>query len=327
MDMNVFLGALPRQDGVYFKPNFELDTTVPVLTKRLANYGGLIKTIATDDKFIYVGGQVANKIFVYDKESFQKVGETPAIAVGSSIINVVKVDANNIYAGVANGALSKAYIFDKITYQLVGDTGTYGGNIASLDVDDSSIYVGGNTTNKVFKYDKITFQKVGESTTLMNINSLIVDGEVVYAVDNSTPAHTVAVLDKNTLTLIGRTSNYAGTINVIASDEYYIYVAGDTTAKILIHDKATLSLVHSIPIATSIPYLTIDEHYIYVSVSGKVNIISKDTFKTIGTIDDYGGTIYSIAVSDDYICIGGNTMFAPLVVRFGYKINGYRKVD
>ena len=112
------------------------------------SYGSDIKSIATDDTYVYVcGGSTVKK---YLKSDLSYVGETPSGASG----NTMAIDDTHIYIG-GYGKIVKKYLKSDLSY--IGETPDYGGSIFSMAIDETFVYVGGGPTpyrvRKYFKSD------------------------------------------------------------------------------------------------------------------------------------------------------------------------------
>ena len=91
----------------------------------------------------------------------------------------------------------------------LNNSGGYGGDIYSIAVDDTHIYVGG------------------------------------YG--SSSSARVVRKYLKSNLSYIGATPSYGGTIRSIAVDDTYIYVGGDVTQTVRKYLKSNLSYIGATP--------------------------------------------------------------------------------
>ena len=74
-------------------------------------YGGDIRSIASDDNYLYVGGSTTQKVYKLNKSDLSKVAES--IDYGGSIISIT-ADDNYLYVG--GSTTNKVYKLSKVAY-------------------------------------------------------------------------------------------------------------------------------------------------------------------------------------------------------------------
>ena len=140
------------------------------------DYGGVIRSITSDDNYLYVGGQTTKKVYKLNKSNLNKVSES--IDYGGTIYSIASDDD---YLYVGGGTTQKVYKLNKSDLSKVSESIDYGGTIRSITSDDDYLYVGGQTTRKVYKLNKSNLNKVSESINYGgNIYSIASDDDYLY---------------------------------------------------------------------------------------------------------------------------------------------------
>ena len=144
-----------------------------------------------------------------------KFGETQVtkIMLGGEEVWKYGEDELYIYAGGRNTQTVRKYLKSDMSY--IGETVSYGGNIYSLVIDDTHIYVGG-IMQKVSKYLKSDMSYVGETGVSYGgyIYTIAMDDTYIYVGGATT--NRVRKYLKSDLSYIGETESYGGTIYSIA---------------------------------------------------------------------------------------------------------------
>jgi peptidase E len=74
-------------------------------------YGGNIRSITSDDNYLYVGGDTTRKVYKLNKSDLSKVAES--IGYGGNIYSIAS-DDNYLYVG--GGTTNKVYKLNKVAY-------------------------------------------------------------------------------------------------------------------------------------------------------------------------------------------------------------------
>lgn len=206
------------------------------------DFGGYISTIAIDDTYIYVGGG-AERVKKYLKSDLSYIGQSPMYGNSGDPIQSIAIDDTYIYAG---GYAEKVSKYLKSDLSHIGDTYYYGGSIQSIAIDDTHIYVGGYITRTVRKYLKNDLSYVGETPNYGGeINTIAIDDTHIYVGGATT--NTVRKYLKSDLSFVGETENYGGFIYSIVVYDNYLYVGGYATQRVRKYLKTDLSYVAESP--------------------------------------------------------------------------------
>ncbi len=119
-----------------------------------ASYGGSIRSITSDDNFLYVGGGSTRKVWKLNKSDLSKVSES--MDYGGNIRSITS-DDNFLYVG--GDTTNKVWKLNKLDLSKVSESIDYGGAILSITSDDNHIYVGGAGTQRVYKLSKVAYIK------------------------------------------------------------------------------------------------------------------------------------------------------------------------
>ncbi len=278
------------------------------------NYGGTIRSIASDDNYLYVGGTSTQRVYKLNKSDLSKVSES--INYGGTIYSITS-DDDYLYVG---GTTRKIYKLNKSDLSKVSESIDYGGTIYSITSDNNYLYVGGSTTQRVYKLNKSDLSKVSESIDYDGtIYSITSDDNYLYV--GGTTTQRVYKLNKSDLSKVSESIDYGGTIYSITSDNNYLYVGGLTTRKIYKLNKSDLSKVsESIDYGGTIYSITSDDNYLYVGggTIQRVYKLNKSDLSKVSKSINYGGTIYSITSDDNYLYVGGGTGKVYKLIRVAY---------
>jgi len=273
-----------------------------VFSAESESYGGSIRSITSDDNFLYVGGSTTQRVYKLDKSDLSKVSES--IDYGGAIYSITSDDD---YLYVGGSTTQKVYKLNKSDLSKVAESESYGGSIYSITSDDDYLYVAGSTTQRVYKLNKSDLSKVSESIDYGGaIYSITSDDNFVYVGGYT---RKVWKLSKSDLSKVGESESYGNFIQFITSDDNFIYVGGDTR-KVWKLSKSDLSKVsESIDYGGTIYSITYDDDYLYVGggTTQRVWKLDKSDLSKVSESIDYGGSIYSITSDDDYLYVAGST--------------------
>ena len=219
-------------NGIKDQLGLDLDLTK---VKESISYGGVIRSITSDDNYLYVGGETTQKVYKLNKSDLTKVKESISY---DGCINSITSDDNYLYVGGIT--TQKVYKLNKSDLSKVAESIDYGGSIRSITSDDDYLYVGGFTTQKVWKLRKSDLSKVAESIDYGGaILSITSDDNYVYVGGSD---QKVRKLRKSDLNKVAESIDYGGAIYSITFDDDYLYVGG-ATRKVWKLNKSDLSKV------------------------------------------------------------------------------------
>ena len=133
--------------GTFNGPNPSFNQANMPFVDNTTSYGGVIRSITTNNGFIYVGGETNQTVQKYYESNLALVGNTANY--GGTILSVTTNNGFIYVGGSTNQTVQKYY---ESNLALVGNTVSYGGDIFSLTTNNGFIYVGGHTNRTVQKY-------------------------------------------------------------------------------------------------------------------------------------------------------------------------------
>lgn len=309
------LGQIKGDDGNYYIPITGGEGKYTSVASD--DYGGTVQAIAVDKNYVFFGGVTGNKIIKLDKHSFQKLGE---IGTGGTV-NFIGQDDDFIYfANIASGTYNvrKAR---KTNLDIVADSPTGVGYGKHIAVDKDFIYT--SYVNRVQKLAKSNLSIVATKEDLSGLGAFVEDGLYIYiSSDNK-----VYKLNKSDLSVSATSSALGDSLYSFTVDDTYIY-AGCRDGKVYKLNKSNLSLATSSVnfyngrIESMIDY----NGYIYAAGYNIIKI-DKSNLSKVGTMDVYGGTIYTLAQDELFIYVGGATVQKVRQMRKEPMIMGLRRVD
>ena len=302
-----------------------------VFSAESESYGGSIRSITSDDNFLYVGGSTTQRVYKLDKSDLSKVSES--IDYGGAIYSITSDDD---YLYVGGSTTQKVYKLNKSDLSKVAESESYGGTIYSITSDDDYLYVAGSTTQRVWKLTKVVYihpyapasldlkeemifsdKSIDYLGTIYSITS---DDDYLYVggfTDNLSDTRAVWKLDKN-LNKLAESRDYGG-IYSIAVDDNYVYVGGgkryvgDPNPKVWKLAKSNLnkvreSIEYGIGTEGYIYSIAVDDNYVYIGGSPNQRVwkLNKSDLSKVAESIDYGGTIYSIVSDDNFLYVGGH---------------------
>lgn len=329
--------------------NTEVETFIPVteakgvsLISDVATSSGIGSTnhLIIDERCVYFPDQSSKKIYVFDKNSLAKIGETSTQS-GSSYSTVI--DSDYIY--YADMTAKKVIKFDKVTFAKIGETDAQTNNSVSIVVDESFIYYAeyNSTSGKLIIFDKITLAKVNEIIPTGTASHLIcVDEQYLYSVNRSGStggfAYTVTKFNKSTLTKVKETSSRSISPNYIVMDSEYLYVAeGNSTGdafKVVKYSKSDLSIKKETATLSEIPRtICVDNKCVYYVDTKNLKLIAfdKETLMEVNTCTVPTGSGYMAMYDEEIYSTGILSNFSGKrgIIKYKawelYQVIGFRK--
>jgi hypothetical protein len=303
---NFSIGFEWGNDEAYENTIFISDWEILDYINKTGTYGE-IYAIASDDEFIYVGGDTPNTIRKYWVENMSYT-EVASSSYGGTIYSI-KIDDTHVYVGGSTTNKVRKYLKSDLSF--VSETVSYGGTINSISIDNTHIYVAGSTTNRVRKYLKSTMAYVSETSTYGNtIYEIVTDDDYVYAGGDGTIGNRVVKQYwKTNMTLKAQSADYGGSIRSIAVDDLYVYAGGISNQRVKQYWKSNMTLKSESPSYGGIIWsIVVDKLYVYAGGASTRTIRQyrkSDMQYTDLQTENYLGTIRSIELDENFIYAGG----------------------
>jgi hypothetical protein len=178
-----FIAAITTNDGFLYAAGDPENRGVRkyhesnlILVSNTGNYGGLIYALATNNGFIYAGGQGNQTVKKFYESNLAFVGNTNNY--GGLVSSIV---LNNGFLYVAGLATNRVQKYHESNLVFVGNTPLYGGGIWTMDISDGFIYVGGQTNFTVQKFYESNLAFVGNTNSYGGqINQLKTNNGFIY---------------------------------------------------------------------------------------------------------------------------------------------------
>jgi hypothetical protein len=176
------------------------------------NYAADIRSITTNDSFVYIAGSsssgINRSVVKMHDSNLALVGNTPNYGSGTIVRNVIVNDGFIYVGGYAN--LITRYFDSNLAFSL--NSSGFGARIEGMALRDNFIYVGGvelvGTNRGVSKYHLGNLTISANSTNTGNLNNIVVDETYVYAL---TKANEVRKLYQSNLSFVGNRQVQTGT--------------------------------------------------------------------------------------------------------------------
>jgi hypothetical protein len=221
--------------GTYNGPNVIVNEANMAFINNTANYGGIIRSVTTNNGFIYVGGQTNQTVKKFYESNLGFVGNT---ANYGGDIQSVTINNGFIYAGgQTNQTVQK---FHEGNLVFVGNTANYGGIIVSVTTNNGFIYAGGGTNQTVQKFHESNLVRVGNTADYGGIINSVTTNNVFIYVGGDTNL-TVKKFHEGNLVFVGNTANYGGGIQSVTTNDGFIYVGGQTNQTVQKFEESAIT--------------------------------------------------------------------------------------
>jgi hypothetical protein len=194
-----------------------------VFSSNSANYGEIIRTIAINNSFVYIGGLlgIARK---YHESNLVFSANTGTYGTD---IEALATNNSYLYVGGENSSGSKVSKYHESNLAFVNSTNNYGGRITTIAINNGFIYVGGfQQTLQKFNEDNLSF--VGNTADYGGIiRSITTNNGFVY-VGGDTNRQIKKYYESN-LAFVGNTFTFGGHIFSIGINNTFIYASGGET--------------------------------------------------------------------------------------------------
>jgi len=259
-------GGTPTPDGVFLRGSV---TTLP-------SYGS---SLLYANNSIYA--TVLSSIYQYNLDTLSEISNIPLGNTARALCN----DDTYIYSS-ANNKLKKITMSNNA---VSADGADYGGDIKSMAVDDSYIYVGGITTNAIKKCSKSNISSWSATGTNygMGILTLEIDDTYIYYAGfySGGVGGTIVKAYKSTLSVVTTSLNLGADINDIVLDNGYIYAVGGTTKTVKKYRASDMVLVSessTISSALKINTISVCGNYLLTSDhNGYTYLLDKNTLTIV----------------------------------------------
>jgi hypothetical protein len=311
----VFANSVITNAGIYNGPNGSLNITNMAFINNTAAYGGDIRSITTNNGFIFVGGfgDTANgKVQKFYESNLARENNSAVYAVGY-IINVA-VNNGFVYVGGYGPSFGAANVskYHESNLAFVGNTASYGGLIYSITTNNGFIYVGGSSNQTVQKFHESNLVRVGNTASYGGvIFSVTTNNGFIYA--GGSTNNTVQKFYESNLAFVGNTPSYGADINSITISNGFIYVggAGNATANrdVKKYYESNLAFINNTAsYGAEIVKITNNGGFIYVGGFGnQIKKYHESNLVFVGNTANYGGGIFGVTTNDGFIYVGGGT--------------------
>jgi hypothetical protein len=294
--------------GTYNGPNNVESANISNMTfiNNTAGYGGEIRSITTNNGFIYVGGFSNLHIQKFYESN---LGFLASVDYQDLIFSIV---TNNgfIYVGGSDQRVKK---YRESNLALVGNTPFYGGTILTVTTNNGFIYVGGGTNQTVQKFGESNLTRVGNTATFgQDIRSITTNDGFIYAGGDG--VNGVSKYYESNLVKVGNTAHYGGNIQTITTNNGFIYVGGGdqfgSEQRVKKYGESNLSLVsNTVSYGGNVHSVTTNNGFIYVggTITNTVRKYYESNLVFVANTASYGGNIFSVTTNDGFIYAGGAT--------------------
>jgi hypothetical protein len=294
--------------GTFNGPNSSVNEANMAFINNTANYGATIRSLITNNSFIYAGGGFGNQtVQKFHESNLVRVGNTNAYG---GTIETITINNGFIYVGGSTD--QRVQKFHEGNLAFVGNTVGYGGQLWSIVVNNGFIYAGG-TANLVRKYNESTLAIVDNSPSYGGlIESIAINDGFIYV--GGYTNETVQKFHEGNFAFVDNTISYGGAIENIAINNGFIYAGGVTNRTIQkFHESNLVFVGNSASYGASINTLKTNNGFIYAGgatqsgVNRGVSKFYEGNLALVGNSVNYGGTIASITINNGFFYVGGLT--------------------
>jgi hypothetical protein len=295
--------------------NFNGPNTVDIslqFINNTASYGGTIRSITTNNGFIYAGGFTNNTVQKFHESNLAFVNNT--VADGGPIYSIT-TNGGFIYVGGAMDNYLQKYHESNLAF--IRNSSEYAATIYSVATNNSHIYAGGvalgGVNRGIGKYRESDFFRIGNTVnyggaTGSTIFSITINNGFIYA--GGATNQTVYKFNESTLAFVGSTAAYGGTIFSITTNNGFIYVGGATNLTVQKFYESNLAFVgNTASYGGTIETVTTNNGFIYVG--GRSNQTVQKFYESnlafVKNTAAYGGTINTLKTNNGFIYAGGAT--------------------
>ena len=306
----------------YNGPNSTLNQSNMPFVNNTANYGGGIRSVTTNNGFIYAAGEVNRTVQKFNESTLVRVGNTANYGGG-----IYSMTTNNgfIYAGGEIGGFSNGHIkkYHESNLAFVGNTPNYGATITSITTNDGFIYVGGFgpsfTAGSVSKYHESNLALVGNTASYGGfIRTLTTNNGFLYVGgandSNSAQNSTVRKYHESNLAFVNNTANYGAEIQSITTNNGFIYVGGFGANRTVqkFHESNLAFVGNTASYGGGIDSITTNNGFIYAGGDDNrtVQKFYESNLVRIANTIGYGGRIRTVTTNNGFVYASGDNPVA-----------------
>jgi hypothetical protein len=252
--------------GTFNGPNSSVNEASMPFVNNFANYGSgaLIKTLATNNGFIYVGG-------LFGTDRLEKFYESNLAFVGNTVnyggwIYSMVINNGSIYIGGQADQRIKQFREDNLAF--VTNSGNLGGVIRSMALNNGFIYASGAADQTIGKFHESNLALVGNTAAYGGL-PLTIDTSDGFIYVGGQTNQTVQKFYESNLVRVGNTADYGGAISTLKTNNGFIYVGGFSNQTVQKFHESNLAFVGNTPSYNSaIKTLTTNNGFIYAGGGG-----------------------------------------------------------
>jgi hypothetical protein len=314
----IFANATFVNGGIYNGPNASLNIAEMSFVGNTASYGGQIRSIATNNGFIYVGGDTQTGV----NRGVRQYHESNLVVSGNTVNfggDIFSVTTNNgfVYAGgasdvtYANGTVRK---YHESNLVVLGNTVNYVGYVTTITINNGFIYAGGTSNRTVQKYGESNLTRVGNTIGYGGeIFSIATNNGFVYAV-GELGSYTNGVIRKfheSNLVISANSSNLGGFSRSITINNGFVYVSAGNFSSTLVskyHESNLVFVGNTALYGGGIQTITTNNGFIYVggSTNQRVQKFYESNLAFVGVSNNYNSFIAYLTTNNGFIYAGGD---------------------
>jgi hypothetical protein len=294
--------------GIYNGPNISFNESNLALLNNSANYGGIIRAIATNNGFVYAGGET--------NQTIQKFHESNLVRTNTSgnyngTIFGIAINNGFVYAvGDSNRRVQKFHESNLVLN--INTSFQYGGQISTIKINNSFVYFGGSGEQGLFKnHESNLVNNISSNLIKPELNKLAINNGFIYAAvsyDSFNPGIELKKINETNLNITA-TANATFTSLEVVVNNGYVYASSSETNTVKKYHESNLSLVGNTPsYGAAISSLNVSGGFLYVGGVGNTTRIQKfyeSNLAFLNNTANFGGFISDIGVNNGAIFAGG----------------------
>jgi len=247
----LFANTVITNAGTYNGPNTSVNNNL-VLNTQTNTFGGQAFVIASNNGFIYVGGETSNGTYVNSRiRKYHQSNLSLDISANNLGNWVTGISVNNgrVFTATTIGGFANSIVssYHESNLVLISNSVNFGTRAQNVATNNSFVYVSGtpdsNFTNGIIR-------KYHESNLVLQSSSSTFSGRsITIAINNasiyigSSGVLSVRKMAESNLTITGNTDSYGGQINQLKTNNGFIYAAGSTTRRVRKYHESNLVFV------------------------------------------------------------------------------------
>jgi hypothetical protein len=308
----LFANATIVNGGTFNGPNPTANISNMAINANSVNYGSTIRSVTTNNGFIYAGGDTPFTIQKFHESNLVRTANTANY--GGTIFSVASNDGFVYAGGGTNRRVQKFF-----ESNLVRATGTnvsddYGGTIRTISINNGFVYVGGSLSNATIKkYYESNLAFVGNTASVgLWILTTTINNGFIYA-SGITP-NTIQKFYESNLAFVGNTPAYGGVVRSVATNNGFIYAGGETNLTIQKFGEENLAFIQASNVFThsGLNQLKINNSFIYVAAVGSLGTTNigiqkyhESNLVFAANSSNYNPFIETITINNGFFYVGG----------------------